>query len=586
MTQPVPAPAPPADGAHPAARPPALRLLVVDDDRVDRMAIRRALARAGVDAAVDEAESVSEALARSVAGAYDCIFLDYNLPGGNGLVLLQSIRAAGVQAPVVMLTGQGDERVAVALMKAGAADYLPKAEITPERLAASLRYAVELTRAEAEARRAQEELRATAERTRFLAEASRVLADSLDRDATLHTVARLAVPLLGDFCIIHLTQATGDHHAVAGAHADPGQEPLVRALERFYRPGRDHPTSYVADVIRTGRMRLVASFPEEHLPSLARGGEELAVLRALAPRAGLFVPLAARGHVLGAIAFLRTGAGADYSPPQVALAEDLARRAAVALDNAALFEAAERARQMAEDANRAKSEFLARMSHDLRTPLNAIGGYAQLVEMGVHGPVTEAQRGAMQRVVRAQEHLLTLINDILSFAQLEAGQVQIEIRDVRVADTLREVRMMLQPLFGERKIRFEVRDAPDVRVRADGERLIQVLVNLLTNAAKFTEPGGRVTVGCDPGEARALITVSDTGRGIPAERLEAVFNPFVQAGNSNAETRQGVGLGLAISRELLRLMHGHLRVESTVGQGTTFTVELPLAVPAPPLAAA
>jgi signal transduction histidine kinase/CheY-like chemotaxis protein len=535
---------------------------------------------------VDEAESVPQALAQAVAGAYDCIFLDYNLPGGNGLTLLQSIRAAGVQAPVVMLTGQGDERVAVALMKAGAADYLPKGEITPERLAASLRYAVEINRAETETRRAQEELRASAERTRFLAEASRVLADSLDRDATLHTVARLAVPLLGDFCVIHLTHPTGEHRAVAGAHADPGQEPLVRDLERFYRPARDHPTSYVAEVVRTGTVRQVGSVADEHLASLARTDGELQVLRSLGPRAGLFVPLAARGHVLGAIAFLRTGAETGYSAAQVALAEDLARRAAVALDNAALFEAAERARHMAEEANRAKSEFLARMSHDLRTPLNAIGGYAQLVEMAVHGPVTDRQREAMQRIVRAQEHLLTLINDILSFARLEAGQVQIEIRDVPVGDTLREVRLMLQPLFDERGIRFDVDAAPDVRAMADAERLMQVLVNLLTNAAKFTEPGGRVSVGCAPGEATVLITVSDTGRGIPVERLEAVFNPFVQAGNSDAETRQGVGLGLAISRELLRLMQGRLSVESTVGRGTTFTVELPLAVPAPPLAAA
>ncbi|HEX8358717.1 MAG TPA: ATP-binding protein [Longimicrobium sp.] len=561
---------------EPAARPAApLRLLVVDDDRVDRMSIRRALARTDVVAVVDEAETVPEALERAVAGSYDCLFLDYNIPGGNGLTLLRAIRAAGVEAPVVMLTGQGDERVAVELMKAGAADYLPKEGITPERLAASLRYAVELRRVEADARRAQEELRESAERTRFLAEASRVLADSLDVGATLRAVARLSVPLLGDYCVIYLTQENGEHRGVAAAHAEPDKEPLVRALEEHFRPAPDHPTSYVADVIRGGRTRLVGSLPDEHLASVARTPADLDVFRALRPQAGLFVPLFARGHALGAIGFILTRPGAEHSAAQVELAEDLARRAATAIDNARLFEEAASARTAAEEANRAKSEFLARMSHDLRTPLNAIGGYAQLVEMGVQGPVNEAQRDAMVRIIRAQEHLLTLINDILSFARLEAGQVQIHLAEVALHDTLAELRLLVQPLFAERGVAFEVRPPPaGLRVLADGERLIQVLLNLLTNAAKFTDPGGHVSVECEAGAEAVSIRVADTGRGIPPERLAAIFDPFVQAGNSDAEKRQGVGLGLAISRELLRLMNGTLSVESAVGQGTTFTLQL------------
>ena len=552
-----------------------LRLLVVDDDRVDRITIRRALTRAGLDAVVDEADGIPAALERARHGAYDCIFLDYNLPGGDGLTLLREMRAAGVETPVVMLTGQGDERVAVELMKAGAADYLPKEGITPERLAASLRYVAELNRAEAETRRAQDELRESAERMRFLAEASRVLADSLDVDATLGAVARLAVPLLGDYCVIHLTGENGEHRGVAAAHVDPAKEPLVRALEVFPGVAPDHATSYVARAIRTGRRLQADAFPDEHLASVARSPEELELFRALRPGTGLFVPLAARGHALGAIGFVRTEPGVAYSPAQVDLAEDLARRAAVALDNARLFQDAARARAAAEEANRAKSEFLARMSHDLRTPLNAIGGYAQLVEMGVQGPVTDAQREAMARIIRAQEHLLTLINDILSFARLEAGQVQIEIAEIPLRDTMTELRLLVQPLFAERGVEFEIRP-PDagLRVRADGERLIQVLLNLLTNAAKFTDPGGRVTVDCEARGESVAVRVADTGQGIPPDRLEAIFNPFIQAGNSDAETRQGVGLGLAISRELLRLMNGSLSVESTVGEGTTFVVSL------------
>ncbi len=559
--------------AAPQASP--LRLLVVDDDRVDRMAIRRALARTDLDARVDEAETLPQALERAVAGGYDCLFLDYNIPGGNGLTLLRAIRAAEVEAPVVMLTGQGDERVAVELMKAGAADYLPKEGITPERLAASLRYAVELSRAEADARRAQEELRGSAERTRFLAEASRVLGDSLEVGDTLRAVARLSVPLLGDYCVIYLAQENGGHRGVAAAHADPEKEPLVRALEQRFSPEADHPTSYVAEVIRGRRTRLVGSLPDEHLASVARSPEDLAAFRALQPEAGLFVPLFARGHALGAIGFVLTRPGAAFTDAQVELAEDLARRAATAIDNARLFEEAASARTAAEEANRAKSEFLARMSHDLRTPLNAIGGYAQLVEMGVQGPVNDAQREAMGRIIRAQEHLLTLINDILSFARLEAGQVQIHLAEVALQDTLVELRLLVQPLFAERGVAFEVRPFPaGLHVQADGERLIQVLLNLLTNAAKFTDPGGLASVECEADADTVTLRVSDTGRGIPPERLAAIFDPFVQAGNSDAEKRQGVGLGLAISRELLRLMNGTLAVESTVGVGTTFVLTL------------
>ncbi|MBD0319884.1 MAG: HAMP domain-containing histidine kinase, partial [Gemmatimonadetes bacterium] len=242
-------------------------------------------------------------------------------------------------------------------------------------------------------------------------------------------------------------------------------------------------------------------------------------------------------------------------------------------------ETAEERRAAAEEANRVKSEFLARMSHDLRTPLNAIGGYAQLVEMGVHGPVTDAQREAMERIVRAQEHLLTLINDILSFARLEAGQVQVELREVPLREVLRELEDLARPLFSKRGVAFEVRPAPpELRAWADAERLIQVLLNLVTNAAKFTDAGGRVVVEAVRDGADVSIRVSDTGCGIPPERLDAIFDPFIQAGNSSAETRQGVGLGLAISRELLRLMDGTITVESETGRRTEFEVRVPAAV--------
>jgi signal transduction histidine kinase len=217
------------------------------------------------------------------------------------------------------------------------------------------------------------------------------------------------------------------------------------------------------------------------------------------------------------------------------------------------------------------------MSHDLRTPLNAIGGYAQLVDMGVHGPVTEGQHEALARIRRAQQHLLTLINDILSFAKLEAGQVHVTLGAVPVRAVVEELATLVRPDAESRGLTLRVDPGADeVRVQADQARLMQVLTNLTSNACKFTERGS-VEVLVEPSEAAVALRVRDTGRGIPAHQLESIFDPFVQARSAADEQAGGVGLGLAISRELVRMMGGELAVESTVGEGSTFTVRLPRA---------
>ena len=235
------------------------------------------------------------------------------------------------------------------------------------------------------------------------------------------------------------------------------------------------------------------------------------------------------------------------------------------------------ARAEAEQANRAKAEFLAAMSHDFRTPLNAIGGYAQLTMEGVYGPVTEAQRNAMERIRRAGTHLLALIESILGFAKIEAGRVEIKVADFPVDEVVATATSLVQLQAANKGLSFEAHGAGGVRVRADPERAIEILSNLLTNAVKFTDRGS-VTVDCRPDGSRLCIEVRDTGRGIPADRLGAIFEPFVQADRSAEEESLGVGLGLAISRELARAMGGDVTVESEVDHGSKFTLSLPLAV--------
>ena len=227
-------------------------------------------------------------------------------------------------------------------------------------------------------------------------------------------------------------------------------------------------------------------------------------------------------------------------------------------------------------------EFLAVMSHELRTPLDVIGGHVQLVEMGVHGPLTEAQRDARARVQRSQHQLLSLINDLLNLVRAETGRLTYAPEAVPVAPLLGELAATVEPLLAAGGLACDVvatGDGTPLAVRADRERLEQVLLNLLTNAIKFTPAGGRITLAAEPapGGAAVRLRVRDTGVGIPAAKLERVFEPFVQLGARRYAPQQGVGLGLAISRELARGMGGELTAESPVGAhgGTCFTLTLP-----------
>ncbi len=241
----------------------------------------------------------------------------------------------------------------------------------------------------------------------------------------------------------------------------------------------------------------------------------------------------------------------------------------------------ERARADADTANRAKGDFLAAMSHDLRTPLNAIGGYAQLIEMGVHGPVTESQREAASRITRAQRHLLTLIDDILQFAKTESGQIPLEMVPIALPDLCGALESLIGQQATEKQIEFSCdldeaaeRQGEVITAVADFERVLQVLVNVSTNAIKFTDAGGRVTVTGRRSGSWAEVLVSDTGRGIAPEHIEQIFEPFVQV-SGVSDMRAGVGLGLATSRNLARRMGGDILVESAPSVSSTFILRLP-----------
>jgi signal transduction histidine kinase len=302
------------------------------------------------------------------------------------------------------------------------------------------------------------------------------------------------------------------------------------------------------------------------------------VLESTRHHANAVVPLMVDDRLLGVLG-LAFEQPREFDDADRALVLTIASQCATVLDRARLYEAEHAARREAELAHRAKSDFLAMMSHELRTPLNAIGGYADLLQLGVHGSVNAEQAEALGRIRDSQRHLLGLINTVLDYARGAAGALQYDIGDVPVAELLADAESFARPQARAKRIELVHGDCEGGLVaRVDDAKARQIIVNLLANAVKFTEPGGRVTLSAAARDEETIIVqVSDTGRGIAHDQLERIFLPFVQVEAGEGRPQQGTGLGLAISRDLARGMGGDLTVESTPGIGSTFTLALPAA---------
>ena len=402
----------------------------------------------------------------------------------------------------------------------------------------------------------------------FLAEASSVLALSLDHSETLQSIARLAVPLLGDWCQVEVVERDGRIRHVAIAHRDAERERRMRELQRRH-PIAAHPAYPSTRVIETGEPWLENHVSGTLLETLADGDAALlAALRELAPASAIAVPLVARGQRIGALLLARDSDGRPYGADELRLAGEVASRAALAVDNARLY-----ADVLV--ANRAKADFLAVMSHELRTPLTTVIGYAEILADGVSGPVTETQRQQLGRVMLSGQHLLQLIEEILAFARIEAGRETVRIAPVDIAAVAREAVAIVEPQVPSPDVRLVI-DIPHVRIEllTDAKKVRQILVNLLSNAAKFTT-SGEIGLSVRRTTEGARLRVWDTGAGIAPEHTEHIFHPFWQAEQQDTRRTGGTGLGLSVTRHLARLLGGDVEVESVPGEGSRFTVTLP-----------
>lgn len=547
---------------QPPEQPVPLRLLVVDDDELDRRAVRRHLLQAGVRLTADEVETADEVLDRISSRAYDCILLDYYLPGVDGLALLRQINDVVPGLPVVIFTGRGDEDVAVELMKAGAADYLPKASLSPERLASSLRYAMDLTR--------------SARRTLCLQAVAAALAGALTPEDVAEVVTRQALAAVGAvagavFVLDETTQLIEARYAVG--YAGESRDAYSRMALSAHMP--------VASALRSGepvyyetREAVLGVFP--HLRNYLEADDHGALA---------ILPLRLEGRAVGGLRLSFRGQRV-FDAPEQAFMMALAQQGAQALERARLYAAERAARAEAEAAIQARDELMGLISHDLRNPLTVVRGHLQLLRRRagrVASMASEDLVPTLENIEASVRSLAAQIDELQDATHLQVGRpLELNLQVTDLVEVARSAAARYQGLSDKHRLHFETL-VPSLDGSWDAGRLERVLGNLLSNAIKYSPMGGDVTVELSGDETWAEIAVEDHGLGIPAQDLPHIFERFRRAGNVIGRI-SGSGLGLAGARDIVQQHGGTIQVQSTEGEGSRFVIRLPRATEdGPPL---
>jgi signal transduction histidine kinase len=519
---------------NPSEKP--LRVLVVDDDELDRLAVRRCLRRMGIQFRVDEARSAATTRERLGDASYDCILLDYYLPGEDSLELLRDLRATTPDTPVVIFTGRGDEDVAVELMKSGAADYLPKASLTPERLAAALRHAREVTRAAAARRRAESLLRLSSDAARHLLSAG--TPDELVRG--LFEVLR--EPLGLDAWFSYLPRA-GSHLRLGSYGGLPDQAVLPVLELQFDR-------SRVAKAARQLEAEIVQKVGPPNV------------------RACSCQPLLDQNELLGLLCFA-SGRKVAFGEDERDFLGTVSQYAAAALV---------RLRHIEEmrGSERRKDEFLAMLAHELRDPLAPLSNVLELMKLANgSGDILEQARQTMERQLA---QLVQLVDDLLDISRITRSRLELRKRRVDLQSVVHHAVETARPLAESLGHRLSVAlPGEPVYLDADPVRLAQVFGNLLTNACKYTESAGDITLFAERTGADVEVRVRDSGIGIPPGELTTVFDLFSQSASASQFSHGGLGIGLTLVKRLVAMHGGTVEARSEgPGAGSEFVVRLPV----------
>lgn len=439
-------------------------------------------------------------------------------------------------------------------------------------LIASLRDITERKESEAaarhlfEAQAARSAAEEAAKRFRFLADCSRRLSSSLDYQAVIDALPQLCVDGIADWAILYVVSDEGRVERLQVAHRDASKQELIRTLRDMpFEPTDEHP---VMKVLREREPLLARRVEPGVLDTYSATEGYVDLINQLGITSYMIMPMIARGRALGAIALVASAPNREFGDDDVALARDLALRAALALDNARLY-------RVAQEANQAKTDFLAVISHDLRTPLSSILGYSELLLMGVPETLGTASAEQVRRVRTAGNHLLYLIDELLSYARLDAGRDVVNARPFDARDVIDDVASVVKPLAQERGLDLVVTRPPDpIPCETDPDKLRQILTNLAWNAIKFTEQG---VVGLEVARhgEQVHFRVRDTGVGIAPEHVDRIFQPFWQVRQGRRGPEDGTGLGLSVVQRLTELLGGNVSVESRLGEGSTFTVVVP-----------
>lgn len=403
------------------------------------------------------------------------------------------------------------------------------------------------------------------ENLRFLAEASKILSSSLDYRTTLATVAQLGVPQIADWCAVDILSETGAIEQLAVAHVDPEKVAWARALREANPPDPNAPTG-VPNVLRTGRSEFIPIITEEMILAAVKDEEELALVRKIGFSSVMIVPLRVQDRTIGALSFVTAESGRHYTGADLAFAEEVANRAALAVENARLYAEAQRAIAT-------RDEFMSLAAHELKTPVTSLKMYTQVLQRQAvrRGEADAAER--FDKMDRQIDKLTSLINDLLNVARIQGGRLEYLDEAVDLNAVVREAIETIQPTTTRHRI--EVAGEIDRPVWGDGERLGQVVTNLLTNAIKYSPRADRVIVRLGAAGGMAMLSVQDFGIGIAPEQQQRIFEQFYRASDPFEKTYPGLGLGLYLASEIVRRHGGTIAVQSVPGAGATFTVCLP-----------